>query len=483
MTPSTPAMPRPKVFLSYCYTSPEFVERVDKVANDLMSDGVHVVFDRWDLREGQDLHAFMEQAVNDPTVTHVLILCDPTYAQKADNRRGGVGTETLILSPGVYKNAGQSRVVPVIMEHDEEEQVQVPTYLVGRRYIDLSSDELMAENYEQLIRHLYDRPAQPRPALGRPPVYLDEQYVPLQTASAERLARTALLGHRGDAVGRLADYLDRLAGVIASEDLTDPPGDEQALIAVVMASIERFRPYRDEFLILLRVVARYVGAQPEVYDRLHGFFERVVSMRYQHAQKRWDEAAETENLGFIGWELMLEATAVLLQEGRHVELARLLQPMYVRSRYNGGALRSADVLEPGFHLIARGNELSGGTRWAEPAAQLLRQRVEGTGLSFEAIMEADLLLWYRSVTGAERAGYWYPRTLVYAESTLEFPLFARARSTAEFARLAPALGVRDRAEFVRWFRGIEADDFFRIGRAVGGRAAYERLLGLRPDET
>lgn len=474
---------RPKVFLSYCYTSSEFVERVDKLANDLTSDGVQVVFDRWDLREGQDLHAFMEQAVNDPTVTHVLILCDPTYAQKANGRRGGVGTETLILSPSVYENAGQRRVVPVIMERDPEDRVQVPTYLNNRRYIDLSSDERMAENYEQLIRHLYDRPARPRPGLGQPPAYLDEQYVPLQTAAAERLARTALLGHRGDAPGRLADYLDRLAGVIAGEDLIDPPAEEHTLIEAVLASIERFRLYRDECLGLLRVVARYAGARPELYDRLHEFFERVVSMRYQHVQKRWEESAETENLGFIGWELMLEATAVLLQEGQYIGVGRLLQPMYVRSRHNGGALRSVDVLEPGFRLVARSNELSGGTRWAEPAAHLLRQRLDGTGLSFESIMEADLLLWYRSVTDAERTGYWYPRTLAYAESVSGFPVFTRARSAAEFARLAPALGVQDRSEFIYRFRGIEPDDFFRIGRAVSGRGGYERLLGIGPDET
>src|SRR4051812_21662747 len=107
-----PSSARARAFLSYSQTSPEYVERIVKLAEELTSHGVELVFDQWDLREGQDLHSFMEQAVTDPTVTHVLILCDPLYADKADGRRGGVGTETLILSPSVYQDVRQERVIP-----------------------------------------------------------------------------------------------------------------------------------------------------------------------------------------------------------------------------------------------------------------------------------------------------------------------------------------------------------------------------------
>jgi hypothetical protein len=479
---SRPELSTPKAFLSYSHASSAYIDRVVDLAASLRSHGVEVVLDQWHLREGQDLHAFMEQAVTDATITHVVALCDPTYAEKADNRRGGVGAEALILSPEVYANWGQERVIPVVMERDEHDQARVPTYLRGRRYIDLSSEESAVDGYEQLVRTLFGRPARTPPPLGSPPTFLDDTHVPLATAAAGRLARAAVVGHRADAAGRFADYLDRLLAVLTAEEITAPAASEEDLVQQVLASIARCGPYRYEFVGLCRDLARYGGDQPELYDRLHEFFEQVASRRLQHWPVRYDEAAETENLAFIGWELMLYASAITLREGHSAGLARLLTPMYVRSRAGGaGALRSLDAMEPDFPLLRWQRDRQQG-RSREPAARLLRDRHEGDTPPFEAIMEADLVLWYRTATEQVVRGQWWPRTLVYAESIERLPLFIRAQSPTGFARLAPALGVADRAEFVRRFRDVPDDDFPRIGRYMEGRAAYGELLAIRPDE-
>lgn len=58
--------------------------------------------DKWDLKEWQDKYAFMEKCVNDPDVCKVLIICDKSYTEKANNRLGGVGDETSIISPEIY---------------------------------------------------------------------------------------------------------------------------------------------------------------------------------------------------------------------------------------------------------------------------------------------------------------------------------------------------------------------------------------------
>lgn len=47
-----------KVFISYSWTKSDLVLQV---ANRLMSHGVEVVLDKWDLKEGQDKYVFMEQ--------------------------------------------------------------------------------------------------------------------------------------------------------------------------------------------------------------------------------------------------------------------------------------------------------------------------------------------------------------------------------------------------------------------------------------
>ena len=85
----------PKVFISYSWSSDA---QVLGLAQRLIAHGVDVVLDKWDLKEGQDKYAFMERCVNDPEITKVLIVCDKQYADKANNRTGGVGDETVIIS-------------------------------------------------------------------------------------------------------------------------------------------------------------------------------------------------------------------------------------------------------------------------------------------------------------------------------------------------------------------------------------------------
>ena len=76
----------PKVFVSYSWTRESFV--LD-LSERLMHDGIYVVLDKWELKEGQDKYAFMERCVNDPEISKVLIICDKAYADKANRRDGG----------------------------------------------------------------------------------------------------------------------------------------------------------------------------------------------------------------------------------------------------------------------------------------------------------------------------------------------------------------------------------------------------------
>ena len=107
---------KPKVFISYSWSSDALVL---ELAQRLYSHGVEVVLDKWDLKEGQDKYVFMERCVSDPTITKVLIICDKAYAQKANDRTGGVGDETVIISSEIYGNAKQEKFIPIIAERDE----------------------------------------------------------------------------------------------------------------------------------------------------------------------------------------------------------------------------------------------------------------------------------------------------------------------------------------------------------------------------
>src|SRR5215469_18872840 len=99
----------PNVFISYSWTSDEHQKRVVELAERLTTDGVHVVIDVWDLKEGHDKYVFMERMVTDPNIEKVLLIIDKAYAEKANDRRGGVGSESQIVSPELYGKASQDK--------------------------------------------------------------------------------------------------------------------------------------------------------------------------------------------------------------------------------------------------------------------------------------------------------------------------------------------------------------------------------------
>mgnify|MGYP002397389912 CR=1 FL=1 len=100
----------PKLFISYSWSSPEHEQWVLDLATELRDSGVDVILDKWDLREGHDAYAFMERMVSDPDIKKVILVCDHMYAEKADGRSGGVGTEAMIITPEIYGKQDQGTV-------------------------------------------------------------------------------------------------------------------------------------------------------------------------------------------------------------------------------------------------------------------------------------------------------------------------------------------------------------------------------------
>ena len=162
----------PKVFISYSWSSEELVIQLSQ---RLRSHGVDVILDKWDLKEGQDKYVFMEQCVNNPEVSRVLIICDKTYMDKANNRIGGVGDETVIISSEIYGKVEQEKFIPIIAECDTNGNPYVPIYIKSRIYINLSDESRYEEEYEKLLRNIYEQPLYKKPALGKKPEWLENE--------------------------------------------------------------------------------------------------------------------------------------------------------------------------------------------------------------------------------------------------------------------------------------------------------------------
>ena len=162
----------PKLFVSYSWSTPEHEQWVVDLATELVNNGVDVVLDKWALREGHDSIAFMEKMVTDPSITKVLLVCDRMYSMKADGRAAGVGTETQIISAEVYAKESQDKFVAVLAERDDSGKPFLPTYYKSRIYVDLSESDRYAENFEKLLRWIFDKPLFVRPELGKPPSFI-----------------------------------------------------------------------------------------------------------------------------------------------------------------------------------------------------------------------------------------------------------------------------------------------------------------------
>lgn len=251
---------KPKVFVSYAWGSDHYQNRVTKFASQLMSDGIEVVYDKWDLTEGNDTYHYMEKCVNDESITNVLILVDPIYTQKADSDKpSGVGTETQIISPQVYEKVTQDKFIPIVFERDTAGNICKPVYLRGRLHFDLSLEEKYDEEYFRLVKKLYGVSVYPKPELGSKPTWVDKT----ETLNIKKdLAFSSIKSIQPEKAKKRAyrQYLsDVLGGIIGDDKLTNQIGS----VDDVLYFYDQYKSVRTEYNNLLEY-SDYVQDSEEI---------------------------------------------------------------------------------------------------------------------------------------------------------------------------------------------------------------------------
>lgn len=255
----------PQVFISYSWTSKEYQQFIVGLASRMRHDGVDVKLDVWDLKEGQDKYAYMEQCVTNPEIDKVLILSDRIYSEKADARKGGVGDETTIISAEVYGNADQHKFIPVVMERDEEGKEYLPTYLKSRMYRDLSGENY-EEEYEALLRTIFEQPSHRKPEIGERPSWLTEEtpdgLYPLKVA-VKRISAADLRRMKDVAARDFVDvYIESLKQFYVKNIDKD----------AYLANFAAMKEYRDVFLDHLKAfstVDSFGAMMADEFERLY----------------------------------------------------------------------------------------------------------------------------------------------------------------------------------------------------------------------
>lgn len=145
----------PSVFISYSWGNLNHQNWVRDFAARLRSDGVEAVLDQWELVAGDQLTHFMERAIADNQ--YVLIICTPTYKRKSEAREGGVGYEGDIMTAEVLTTNNHRKFIPILRTGPPKESV--PSWLSGKKHIDLSGSPYTESSYDELLDTILGRRA------------------------------------------------------------------------------------------------------------------------------------------------------------------------------------------------------------------------------------------------------------------------------------------------------------------------------------
>lgn len=408
----------PKIFISYSWSSDAMVLQL---AQRLMSQGVIVVLDKWDLKEGQDKYTFMERCVNDPDVTKVLIICDKTYTEKANNRMGGVGDETVIISSEIYQNMQQEKFIPIIVEKDDEGKPYVPTYIKTRIYIDLSEEENYEDEYEKLLRNIYDKPLNRKPKLGKKPEWLEDEKTDLFPLKdiIKLIKGSNTINKRKSCITKFADIYVEIMKNYWVQNITCEKEFEL---------FNETKGIRDLFLDFVEVIAEsednYAEILAEIFQQL---YNSLTCIKTFDSTRMSGSEDEIDLFKIHIWELFVCTVAFM----RHIEDYKGLNVLisytyFLNKSVLGGAQQISNYTQFRHYSTMIENYYKSKTpeknKYTLLGDIIYNQRERLPIYSKNAIANADLFL-YQVRNAFELAyegpefyggGYWFPTLYIYA---------------------------------------------------------------------
>lgn len=203
----------PKVFVSYSHDSPSHKKWVAEISSKLVKNGIDVILDQWDLGLGDDVPKFMENSVTQ--ADRVLMICTEPYVRKADEGKGGVGYESMIVTGELIRDLGTSKFIPITRQ--TVAQPSLPKAVSTRFYVNLSDGQNFDEQFETLLRELHQIRAINKPPLGKNPFAQQPSgiEIPLEPAVSVDIPDLALLSDDTSAVYHTALEVARRGDIVA----------------------------------------------------------------------------------------------------------------------------------------------------------------------------------------------------------------------------------------------------------------------------
>ncbi|GAB3164548.1 toll/interleukin-1 receptor domain-containing protein [Telluribacter humicola] len=448
-----------RVFISYSWSSPDHETWVLDLSERLRSDGVDVILDKWDLKEGNDKYHFMESNVESEKTDKVLMILDKKYAEKADQRSGGVGTETMIISPNIYNNTKQNKFIPIIVECDENEMAYLPTFLKGSVYIDFSTNEKYQINYEKLLRSIYNRPAHVKPKLGTPPAYLFEEASSTFKTSFIIRGFDSQVSKNPQRVNPIVkEFLNEFFTALQEYSIHSKVSENVTYEKLLFDSINQYLPLRDDFITFFDKLLR--DEYKFDIDILLKFLEKITILFYPSAERNGYLTFEFDNFRFIAHELFLYLVAIGIKNEKYVLVEELLYNRYYFANGSTSKRTAESYCELNFEskAIERYYKMIYSKNYYSATAEIILKRIPD-GFTKDLLIESDLLCHYIADLNELE---WFPFTYTFKTSGF-FELFHRMTSRRHFDKVKVLFQVKTPEEMRGILTGLKQERFGKKG--------------------
>lgn len=433
----------PKVFISYCWGTVEHQRLVKSWADMLIADGIEVIIDIYDLKEGFDKYVFMEKMVNDESITNVLIICDKEYTEKANARKAGVGTESQIISKEIYEKTEQSKFIPVVCEFDDDGgNAFVPVYLHNRIWINFSTPELVNKNWESLVRVIYGKPLNVKPALGKIPVYItNDEIIPTNNIQVDfNYLKGILLQdkpgikiYRERFLNACFEYADKIKTIEYPDKLSSNE--------IVLEDAKKLKLVRNYVIDWILLEGNINKSSEDFSESIIEFLEQLWKLKIRPPDPTLYRDEWFIAQAIFLYETFLYVIAALIK----IKLFKVLNSV-LKTKYLIPSNNTFDT----FHIFYDESKIlepilaPEGKKLISSNAEYIKINSDREDLKFNDVMEADLLLFMMGLISKDEYSGWYPQTLNYAPygGTI-FPLFIKATQHRYFLNLAKITGIDD----------------------------------------
>lgn len=317
---------KPKVFISYSWAVQDWTV---KLATRLMNDGVETKVDFWDLKEGNDKYKFMESMVADKTIDFVLVLCDETYTKKANDRTGGVGDETVIITSEIYGKSSQTKFLPLVLDKDSNDDAIVPIYIKSRIYFDFSDDSKYEDEYEKLLRHVYNEPLIPKPTIGKKPEWLKKNAINIseinrfvevmKSSSNETRKNAAITEFTHSFTNKTKEY----------KIVTNPSEDWEKFCIETESQLNEMKPLRDSYLDFLKELILAEKSIPDFFCKfIETLYNELLLIRNGGNGYSSNDQAMFEIYQIFIWSIFVSSIAYLRFYEKYKDINEILTTTY-----------------------------------------------------------------------------------------------------------------------------------------------------------